>query len=1181
MTIRNPQSTIANLSLRDRITGYFEATSSGDKVSMDPLETYLKELCDIRSTGAGDPETSYYGRLEDLFNEVGKALKPKVRCVISLTNAGAGKPDGGFFTTNQFQKARDPEPMKGQLPARGAVEVKPPSDDVRKIAGTKQVKGYSAKYGLILVTNYREFLLLGHDASGNPLPMEGFTLAADEKAFWAAAGHPQKTATEQGERFCEYLKRVMLASAPLSDPRDVAWFLASYARDAKVRVEKHKDLSALAAVRDALEEALGMKFTGDKGEHFFRSTLVQTIFYGVFSAWVLWHRDNPDRSDAFDWKMAEWSLRVPFIRALYEEVATPSKLGPLGLVEVLDWTAGALNRVDRESFFKKFQDEHAVQYFYEPFLESFDPELRKELGVWYTPPEIVQYQVARVDTVLREELGLADGLADPNVIVLDPVCGTGAYLVEVLKRIAATLKAKGGDALIPSDLKRAAMTRIFGFEILPAPFVVSHLQLGLMLNRLGAPLSTKRNERVGVYLTNSLTGWEPREGPKQHILPMPELEEERDAADSVKREAKILVILGNPPYNAFAGVSPKEEQGLVEPYKQGLKEWGITKNYLDDLYVRFFRLAERRIAEMTGRGVVSFISNFSYLGKPSFVVMRQRFHSEFDKLWFDCMNGDSRETGKLTPEGKPDPSVFSTKYNRAGIRVGTAVSIFVRKEERDKKPIVRFRHFWGVTKRQDLLASLSAKDMDAAYTGVNPCKDNQYSFRPEEVSAEYRSWPKVPDLGDNSPYLGLNENRRGALQEIDRDRVAARMQMYVDAGLSWDQYKSQETGLTQRAAGFDPELVRKKVQQSEPFSESRVRRYLRRPFDVVWAYISDVSPLWNRSRPELRVQLALNQQCFITRPSCPASPEGVPVFSTRMLGEQDAIRGHAYYFPVMLAPIVKAKGKKRKGQPSFLDAAPSANLSAAARAYLAGLGVKDPDAGAHLAGLIWMHLLSVGYSPAYLAENADGIRRDWPRVPFPDSRKVLEASAELGRQVAALLDTEADVPGVTAGKIEAILRTVSVLTKVGGGALDLGVTAGWGHAGKGGVTMPGKGRIVRRKYENDELDAIAGAAKAQGLSQKQALALLGPDTRDVYLNDMAYWKNVPANVWEYYIGGYQVIKKWLSYREQELLGRPLSADEAREVMNMTRRLAAIVLLQPALDENYRRAKSHTYQWPNE
>ena len=219
------------------------------------------------------------------------------------------------------------------------------------------------------------------------------------------------------------------------------------------------------------------------------------------------------------------------LRALFVQVADPARLGALGLIEVLDWTAAALNRVDRAEFFKSFDEGHAVQYFYEPFLHAFDPELRKELGVWYTPEEIVQYQVERVDAVLRAELGLADGLADPNVVVLDPCCGTGAYLLAVLRRIAATLQDKGGDALVANDLKKAAMERVFGFEILPAPFVIAHLQLGLELETLGAPLSDRSDppERAGVYLTNALTGWEPpKEKPKQ--IAFPGFEEERDAA---------------------------------------------------------------------------------------------------------------------------------------------------------------------------------------------------------------------------------------------------------------------------------------------------------------------------------------------------------------------------------------------------------------------------------------------------------------------------------------------------------------------------------------------------------------------------------------------------------------------------------------------------------------------------
>src|SRR5699024_2082331 len=135
-------------------------------------------------------------------------------------------------------------------------------------------------------------------------------------------------------------------------------------------------------------------------------------------------------------------------------------------------------------------------------------------------------------------------------------------------------------------------------------FVVAHLQLGLMLQTLDATLGETGAERDAVYLTNALTGWEPPKEPKTHRL-IPELEQERDLDEEVKRERQIFVIFGNPPYNAFAGTSLEEEQGLVESYKEGLiSKWGIKKFNLDDLYVRFFRLAERRIAEKTGRGVV-------------------------------------------------------------------------------------------------------------------------------------------------------------------------------------------------------------------------------------------------------------------------------------------------------------------------------------------------------------------------------------------------------------------------------------------------------------------------------------------------------------------------------------------------------------------------------------------------
>src|SRR6266496_897297 len=625
---------------------------------MNPVETYLRELREIRSSGEAVPETSYYGALATLFNQVGKSLKPRVRCIINLRNRGAGIPYGGLFTPDQFQRSSKTEPIAGQPPSRGAIEIKSTRGDAWITADGKQVSRYWDRYGQVLVTNYRDFVLVGRDADGHPAKLETYRLAENESVFWEAAQHPRRFAEVHGERFTEYLKRVMLHAAPLASPADVAWFLASYARDAKARIE-HAELPALATVRAALEEALGLKFEGEKGEHFFRSTLVQTLFYGVFSAWVLWSKEHPpgDRAARFDWRQAIWHLRVPMIAALFEQVATPTKLGQLGLVEVLDWTTTALNRVRRGEFFTGFEEEHAVLYFYEPFLEAFDPTLRKELGVWYTPPEIVSFMVARVDRVLRDELGVHDGLADPNVYVLDPAAGTGSYLVEVLKRIAATLKEKGDDALIGNDIKRAAMERVFGFEILPAPLVVAHLRVGLLLRDLGAPFTDDRTERARVYLTNALTGWEPPKGPKQHLM-FAEMEEERDAAEHVKRHENILVVLGNPPYNGYAGVSPEEEHGLLDAYKEGLADWGITKNYLDDLYVRFFRIAERRVAEMTRTGVVCFVSSHSWINDPTFVVLRKHLLASFDRFWVENLHGD-RKSSEYAPDGRSSETVFA------------------------------------------------------------------------------------------------------------------------------------------------------------------------------------------------------------------------------------------------------------------------------------------------------------------------------------------------------------------------------------------------------------------------------------------------------------------------------------------------------------------------------------------
>jgi hypothetical protein len=623
------------------------------------------------------------------------------------------------------------------------------------------------------------------------------------------------------------------------------------------------------------------------------------------------------------------------------------------------------------------------------------------------------------------------------------------------------------------------------------------------------------------------------------------------------------------------------------PYKAGLKKWGITKNYLNDLYVRFFRIAERRIAEITGRGIVCYISNFSYLGDPSFVVMRQRFLQGFEKLWLDCLNGDSRETGKLTPEGKPDPSIFSTKANPQGIRVGTSIGLFVRAKGSSQNPTVRFRHLWGASKRSELIESLKVRNFDALYEEARPTESNRYSFRPRQGSESYYQWPSLDSMSAEPPMLGLNENRGEALHDMSREEIVRRMRAYYDRTVSFDALRDFHPGLTTDAASFDAEKTRARLQLESSFQEQNVHRFVFKPFDLRWAYVERTGNLWNRVRPDLLRHASVANHFILTRRNVPKFPDGSTLFACVDLADQHAMHTDAYFIPVRLATDTCKTGRGTTKEMIFspsdtVNDQSKPNLSGQVRAYLKEIGLEDPDGDRNIARLVWMHVLAVGYSPAYLNENADGIRQDWPRIPLPKSSELLLGSSLLGEQIADFLNSGSPIRDLSTWNFRSELKLLASPARTDGGSLkdtELELTAGWGHRGEAGVTMPGQGKLVERDYSDLEREGIALGAKLLKLSVEEAFSLLGARTFDVYLNDVAYWTNVPANVWDYTIGGYQVIKKWLSYREERIISRPLNSDEVRHFQEMARRIAALVLLQPALDVNYRSTKAAAVPWP--
>ena len=856
------------------------------------VESYLTDLRMIRASGGATGERSTYVPLANLLNAVGGTLKPKVFSVLELADQGAGHPDLGLYAAHQVRRGK---PRPGQRPERGVVEVKPPEDDTLVTVGSDQVGRYQASYGSVLVTNLREFQLFGPDSAGRAAELESFRLAKNRDAFDRELQKPRAFANRVGVGLVEYLCRALSHRAKLGEPGDLARLLASYGRDGLARVEATGDAPSLRTIRDALEEALGVRFKGDKGTRFFHSTLVQTLFYGIFTAWVLWSRQTLPPTDRFDWRTAVWHLRAPVLRALFQQISDPGRLKPLRLVEVLDWTASALDRVDRNAFFARFREGEAVPYFYEPFLAEFDPELRKQLGVWYTPTEVVRYMVARVDKALKNDLGVTDGLAADNVYVLDPCCGTGAYLAEVLHRIAENLKGRGLGALVGARVREAATKRVFGFEIMPAPFVVAHLQVGLTMQDLDAPLSEEGTERAQIFLTNALTGWEPS---VTKPLPFPELEEERDRAQRVKQDTPILVILGNPPYYGFAGMAVDKERELSKAYRTTKRVRKPEGQGLNDPYVRFYRMAERRIAEKTGRGVICFISNYSWLDGLSFTGMRERFLEAFDVVRIDCLNGDSRKTGKIAPDGSPDPSIFSTHEDPVGIRVGTAIATLVRKGDHQPTKEVAFRDLWGQAKREELAATAEVEP-EGLYKSVKPVLPLGLPFVQTKVSDEWFDWPSLPELFPMS-FPGVKTSRDAFLVDIDLDRLKARIKEYFDPGLSHEEIARRYPSAMKRTALFDAPQVRDRLLARGGPTEDGFVRFAYRPFDNRWLYWEPDGGLLDRPRPDYQPQVFEGNMWLSAAQHLRKGAHQAQTVSSLHLGSLHLIERGASMFPMYL-----------------------------------------------------------------------------------------------------------------------------------------------------------------------------------------------------------------------------------------------------------------------------------------
>ncbi len=1076
---------------------------------MTALLTYLKNIRRIKESGIATDERSYYPALATLLDTVGATLTPKVVAIHDITSQDSGHPDYALQVENTHDIC-------------AVIEAKPASVETTVIMHLDQVRRYLKGYSLCLITNLRDFVLVRFGRNNQVEPIMRYTLATDEETFWRTL--PETLAKHHNDGLTDFLVNVLTWDATITRPKDLAESLARYARETLRRLE-YQPTESLITLRRALSEILGLHFIDQEGEHFFRSSLVQTLFYGLFSAWVVWNRGNAT-DDQFRWREAGDYLSLPVMRELFERIAIPSQLEMFDIRKPLEWAEATLRRTSWEKFADSFSGD-AVNYFYEPFLEAYDPKLREQLGVWYTPREIIRYQVARVDSLLKEELDVPDGLADDRVIVLDPATGTGGYLLEVLHVINTKLQEYGMGAMRGIELRKAATERVFGFEILPAPFVVAHMQIATMLADQGSPLTPQ--QRAGIYLTNSLTGWNADEI-KQLALPeFPALKSEAEAASNVKHKAKILVILGNPPYRGPAGVAEGEEQELLAPYYIGLNEkFNIRARGINELYVRFFRLAERQIAERAGRGIISYISNSSWLRGLSHPIMRERILTTFNRIWIDNVNGGGLFKGSRGPDGKPDRSIF--EYVRGlgsiGITVATTITCMVKTGEQFDHCEVLYRDLWGqgYEKRQQLAKDslLSTSELNSCYQSLTPNIGTRFVLLPRGMDEDYFSWPTLDQIFTRH-YPGVKTSRDPDLVSIDRISLHERMLRYFDSNLTDEEVARYVPVLMQDASQYDAKATRHELLIKSCFREDHLIQVAYRPFDNRWLYWEDRTNLLDRNREELFKQVFpgnLFLEAVRHQRKSGLYDHGVVVAHFMDLNFVD---GGARCFPLYEKPKGAMLGDKGH---NFRD-------------ELLIMLEKRYGQYPNLVEDLFYHIVAILNTPHYREENAGNIELDWPRIPIPATPELLKDSALLGMQIANL-----QRPEITF-RTPNELCSLGVPTRINGEQLteaDLKVN----------IRYSGIGKYELRVGSN------------------------GNKTGRLWWNEVAYWDNIPQDVWAFTIGGYPVIKKWLDYRHVSKLGRALYAEEVRYLAQVVQRIAALLTLQPTLDTNYVLVKENTF-----
>ncbi|MFR9649735.1 MAG: type ISP restriction/modification enzyme [Rikenellaceae bacterium] len=832
----------------------------------------------------------------------------------------------------------------------------------------------------------------------------------------------------------------------------------------------------------------------------FADIYAQTIAYGMFAARL--HDTTPE-----DFSRQEASNLIPktnpFLRQIFQYIAG------YDLDKRIAWIVDDLAKVFSVTNINKIMQGYGertrqvdpILHFYEDFLSAYDPALREKLGVWYTPQPIVSYIVRSVDEILQKEFNLPMGLADTTKIkikkeaeqsrdkrfkggrktyleeyhkvqILDPATGTGTFLAEIVQAIYDKYKNQQG--LWQSYVEDHLLPRLNGFEILMASYAMAHLKLDMLLHDTG--YVPTNDERFKIYLTNSLEEHHPDTG----SLFVQELANEANYANHIKRDAPVMVIMGNPPYSSISNNKGTWMKNLIDDYKyiNGI-HFREKKHWLNDDYVKFIRLGQSFV-ERNSEGVLAYINNHGFLDNPTFRGMRWNLLSSFDKIYIIDLHGNSKRK-EVCPDGSKDDNVFD-------IQQGVSINIFVKNSTKVKGKLADVYHLDLYGKRRSKYDFLSTHSLnDTNFTKLEP-NEPFYFFVPknDKGRAKYEDGFSVNDLFVLNTS-GIVTARDSLVVDTDKSVLFDRINTFCNPLLSdreirtlfWGNKKDGKY-LAGDTRGWRLAEARKKI--SSLNHKDIIKKISYRPFDVRYIYYHQDMVDWGRQNV-MKHLLTDNNLGLITARSnksdiCDHFFISKNIVETKC-GERTT---QSTTFPLYIYNI---------DNQTLMDiSVRTPNLKVeiiegiASRTGLIFEAEKSGNADKFAPIDLLDYIYGVLHTPAYREQYKEFLKVDFPRIPYPESAEQMFSIATIGGELRRIHLMDELPPIITPFLI----------------------------------------------------DGDNGSNIVETISAKQSVT---EGQLDIYINDTQYFSGVPLTAWNHYIGGYQPAQKWLKDRK----GKKLTFDD--------------------------------------